>query len=208
MGPVPGTWQGCRRAPLFPSERLAKSLAGMEGLLTPPVVPDTFRRSLKMASREYLRGPVSDLSRPPSSRNRRRSTTRRRPLRLCRLHPPTSSPPQAHRPYRSTRDSVTGSSERQRFSSAASASGSKGATRPANSFAASSSSSNGCRNGSTSAQVRACAHSSVTTPLRVCGCSITNPISSGSATVLGNDLRCLRNAWPGALVNSPVLDVP
>ncbi|MFJ9713338.1 site-specific integrase [Streptomyces sp. NPDC101234] len=49
------------RAPLFPSERLAKSLAGMDGLLAPPVVPDTFRRALKMASREHLRGPVSEL---------------------------------------------------------------------------------------------------------------------------------------------------
>ena len=49
------------RAPLFPSERLAKSLAGMDGLLAPPVVPDTFRRALKMASHEYLRGPVSEL---------------------------------------------------------------------------------------------------------------------------------------------------
>nr|WP_189866952.1 site-specific integrase [Streptomyces poonensis] len=49
------------RAPLFPSERLAKSLAGIEGLPAPPVVPDTFRRALKMASREHLRGPVSVL---------------------------------------------------------------------------------------------------------------------------------------------------
>ncbi|MEV8597821.1 tyrosine-type recombinase/integrase [Streptomyces sp. NPDC052012] len=41
--------------------RLAKSSAGIDGLLAPPVVPDTFRRALKMASREYLRGPVSEL---------------------------------------------------------------------------------------------------------------------------------------------------
>lgn len=49
------------RAPLFPSERLAKSLAGMEGLLAPPVGPDMFRRALKIASHEHLRGPVSEL---------------------------------------------------------------------------------------------------------------------------------------------------
>ncbi len=33
----------------------------MDGLLAPPVVPDTFRRALKMASHEHLRGPVSEL---------------------------------------------------------------------------------------------------------------------------------------------------
>nr|WP_229886906.1 site-specific integrase [Streptomyces subrutilus] len=49
------------RAPLFPSERLARSLAGMDGLLAPPVGPDMFRRALKIASHEYLRGPVTEL---------------------------------------------------------------------------------------------------------------------------------------------------
>ncbi|MFC8247358.1 tyrosine-type recombinase/integrase [Streptomyces chartreusis] len=49
------------RAPLFPSERLPQGLVGAELLLPSPVVADTFRRALKLASLEHLRGPVTVL---------------------------------------------------------------------------------------------------------------------------------------------------
>jgi integrase len=49
------------RAALFPSERLPKSLAGMDFPIAPAVVPDTFRRALKISSREHLKGPVTEL---------------------------------------------------------------------------------------------------------------------------------------------------
>jgi integrase len=49
------------QAPLFPSERLPKAFEGMEMLLAPPVCPDTFRRALKIASRDHLKGPVTEL---------------------------------------------------------------------------------------------------------------------------------------------------
>ncbi|MVO90247.1 tyrosine-type recombinase/integrase [Streptomyces sp. p1417] len=48
-------------APLFPSERLPASIAALEMPVAPAVLPDTFRRALKIASREHLRGPVGEL---------------------------------------------------------------------------------------------------------------------------------------------------
>ncbi|UKZ07192.1 site-specific integrase [Streptomyces viridifaciens] len=48
-------------APLFPSERLPKSVADLNMPTAPPVGPDTFRRALKIASREHLSGSVDHL---------------------------------------------------------------------------------------------------------------------------------------------------
>ncbi|MFI1801187.1 site-specific integrase [Streptomyces sp. NPDC020379] len=48
-------------APLFPSERLPRTVADVNLPVAPAVVPATFRRTLKTASRLYLRGPVTEL---------------------------------------------------------------------------------------------------------------------------------------------------
>lgn len=48
-------------APLFPSERLPRSVADLNLPISLAVVPDTFRRALKAASREYLKGSVTEL---------------------------------------------------------------------------------------------------------------------------------------------------
>jgi integrase len=48
-------------APLWPSERLPKSVAALNIAVAPPIVPETFRRTLKSASRRYLTGPVHEL---------------------------------------------------------------------------------------------------------------------------------------------------
>jgi integrase len=46
---------------LFPSERLPKPVAALNMPIAPAVVPATFRRALKTASRLYLPGPVTEL---------------------------------------------------------------------------------------------------------------------------------------------------
>lgn len=48
-------------APLFPSERVPKAVAALNMPVSPAVVPATFRRALKAASRLHLPGPVSEL---------------------------------------------------------------------------------------------------------------------------------------------------
>lgn len=48
-------------APLFPSERLPALVANLNLPVAPGIVPATFRRALKMASRLYLPGPVHEL---------------------------------------------------------------------------------------------------------------------------------------------------
>ncbi|MFC9682827.1 tyrosine-type recombinase/integrase [Streptomyces sp. NPDC056948] len=48
-------------APLFPSERLPKPVAALNMPIAPAIVPATFRRALKTASRLYLPGPVPEL---------------------------------------------------------------------------------------------------------------------------------------------------
>ncbi|WP_412075519.1 tyrosine-type recombinase/integrase (plasmid) [Streptomyces xanthophaeus] len=48
-------------SPLFPSERLPKAIEALNMPLAPPVGPDAFRRALKEASREHLKGPVTVL---------------------------------------------------------------------------------------------------------------------------------------------------
>ena len=48
-------------APLFPSERLPAAVAALNVALAPAVGPDAFRRALKAASRQYLKGPVTEL---------------------------------------------------------------------------------------------------------------------------------------------------
>jgi integrase len=48
-------------APLFPSERLPTAVAALNLPIAPAVVPATFRRALKSASRLYLPGPVTEL---------------------------------------------------------------------------------------------------------------------------------------------------
>ncbi|MFJ9460801.1 tyrosine-type recombinase/integrase [Kitasatospora sp. NPDC101447] len=48
-------------APLFPSERLPRSVADLNLPVSPAVCPDTFRRALKTASREHLKGAVTAL---------------------------------------------------------------------------------------------------------------------------------------------------
>ncbi|MGW0553800.1 tyrosine-type recombinase/integrase [Streptomyces sp. NPDC002926] len=48
-------------APLFPSERLPEAIAALNMPIAPGVCPDTFRRALKLASREHLRGSVTGL---------------------------------------------------------------------------------------------------------------------------------------------------
>ncbi|MCX5345805.1 tyrosine-type recombinase/integrase [Streptomyces atratus] len=52
---------GDPHAPLFPSERLPKSVAALNMPIAPAVLPDTFRRAVKLASREYLKGTVTEL---------------------------------------------------------------------------------------------------------------------------------------------------
>ncbi|MFE5517720.1 tyrosine-type recombinase/integrase [Streptomyces virginiae] len=48
-------------APLFPSERLPKSIASLNLPIAPAVGPDTFRRALKVASKEHLKGSITEL---------------------------------------------------------------------------------------------------------------------------------------------------
>jgi integrase len=48
-------------APLWSSERLPKSVAALNLAVAPPILPETFRRTLKAASRRYLTGPVHEL---------------------------------------------------------------------------------------------------------------------------------------------------
>ncbi|MEU3778140.1 site-specific integrase [Streptomyces sp. NPDC032472] len=48
-------------APLFPSERLPRAVAELNMPVAPAVVPATFRRALKAASRRYLPGPVKEI---------------------------------------------------------------------------------------------------------------------------------------------------
>ncbi|MFJ3861479.1 tyrosine-type recombinase/integrase [Streptomyces sp. NPDC090085] len=48
-------------APLFPSERLPEAIAALNMPLAPAVLPDTFRRALKAASKEHLKGSVTML---------------------------------------------------------------------------------------------------------------------------------------------------
>ncbi|WP_328432596.1 tyrosine-type recombinase/integrase [Streptomyces sp. NBC_00453] len=48
-------------APLFPSERLPKPVAALNLPIAPAIVPATFRRALKAASRLHLPGPVPEL---------------------------------------------------------------------------------------------------------------------------------------------------
>lgn len=48
-------------APLFPSERLPSAVAALNLPVAPAVGPDTFRRSLKAASKRHLTGPVGEL---------------------------------------------------------------------------------------------------------------------------------------------------
>ncbi|MFJ2752710.1 tyrosine-type recombinase/integrase [Streptomyces sp. NPDC087297] len=48
-------------APLFPSERLPRAVAELNMPVAPAVVPATFRRALKAASRRHLTGPVTEI---------------------------------------------------------------------------------------------------------------------------------------------------
>ncbi|MGW1641522.1 tyrosine-type recombinase/integrase [Streptomyces lavendulae] len=48
-------------APLFPSERLPRAVAELNMPVAPAVVPATFRRALKAASRLHLPGPVTEV---------------------------------------------------------------------------------------------------------------------------------------------------
>lgn len=48
-------------APLFPSERLPAAIAALNMPVAPAVLPDTFRRALKTASKEHLKGSVTEL---------------------------------------------------------------------------------------------------------------------------------------------------
>ncbi len=48
-------------APLFPSERTPPLVAALNMPIAPAVVPATFRRALKTASRRFLPGPVAEL---------------------------------------------------------------------------------------------------------------------------------------------------
>lgn len=48
-------------APLFPSERLPKAIAVLNMPIAPAVLPDTFRRALKTASQQHLKGSVTEL---------------------------------------------------------------------------------------------------------------------------------------------------
>ncbi|CAL9324965.1 hypothetical protein SUDANB91_07039 [Streptomyces sp. SudanB91_2054] len=132
--------------------------------------------------------------------------------------PPSTSPsptdqfhPQAHRPYRLARNLVTRSNERQRFSRATSALGSKGTTRPANSFAPSAPISKGCRAGSTSAHAKVCAHSSLTIPLCLALPIWLHSISSGrladgkrSSASWEAIFNRFSPAWSAVLVNTPL----
>jgi integrase/recombinase XerC len=49
------------QAPLFPSERTPPAVAVLNMPIAPAVVPATFRRALKTASRRHLPGPVGEL---------------------------------------------------------------------------------------------------------------------------------------------------
>ncbi|OQD57440.1 integrase [Streptomyces phaeoluteigriseus] len=48
-------------APLFPSERVPGAVAALNMPISPAIVPATFRRALKAASRLHLPGPVAEL---------------------------------------------------------------------------------------------------------------------------------------------------
>ncbi|MER6471423.1 site-specific integrase [Streptomyces collinus] len=48
-------------APLFPSERMPGAVAALNMPISPALVPATFRRALKAASRLHLPGPVAEL---------------------------------------------------------------------------------------------------------------------------------------------------
>ncbi|WP_084719055.1 tyrosine-type recombinase/integrase [Streptacidiphilus carbonis] len=50
---------GDPHAPLFPSERLPRAIEALNLPIAPQMCPDTFRRALKDASREHLRGSVT-----------------------------------------------------------------------------------------------------------------------------------------------------
>lgn len=106
-------------APLFPSERLPKAIAALNMPIGPAVLPDTFRRALKMASHEHLKGPVTELF-PTCSGMRAQPTTTSRACRCgtCRScwaipgRPPRSD---ISRPPRVTRSGKAWSPPGERF---------------------------------------------------------------------------------------------